>query len=137
MISLRILFFIVLGSYINCSHKVIITPNCSEGAIFMNTRAISSPPELEKGQTMTLKALGTTTTPIVVTKIEVEAYLNGQLAYTDIKPIKEGKVNPGSDFFYSYDQIVPQFVPTGKFTVQIYVSNDEKRLGCLKAEFDF
>lgn len=115
--------------------EVKIVTNCQDGNTFVNSRAISSPKTISKGEKITLKAVGTSFKDLNIERVEVEAFLNGKSSFTDKKEIASGKVTPGNDFFYDYETTVPTFVPSGLFEIKVYVVSQNERVGCLSASF--
>ena len=116
--------------------EVRIKSNCDSSYEFQNSRAVSNPKTVSPGGEMTLKVIGQGTKDHSNVVIRVEALLNNEPAYN--REFKTEKaIVAATDYFYTFTNPVPAFVPKGNFKIFVYLVSGDVKLSCLLAEFDF
>lgn len=116
--------------------EVRIKSNCDSSYEFQNSRAVSNPKTVSPGGEMTLKVIGQGTKDHSNVVIRVEALLNNEPAYNREFKTEKGIV-AATDYFYTFTNPVPAFVPKGNFKIFVYLVSGDVKLSCLLAEFDF
>ena len=113
----------------------ITTKDCLSGSKFKIAKLNLTPTEILKGQNIHVKAIGAMAEDVTVSKLHVDAILNGSPIYNQDVP-KNENVKKGL-WFYEYEIGVPTFVPSGHWDIFVYVLNSNgEKLNCLQAMFD-
>jgi hypothetical protein len=113
----------------------VTTQDCLPASIFKVSKINLNPTELIKGQNIHIKVIGAMMQDEVVSKLHIDAFLNGSSIYNQ-DVVKNQEVKKGL-WYYEYEVGIPTFVPAGHWDIYIYVLNDKgEKLNCLQALFD-
>eukprot|EP00340_Litonotus_pictus_P006906 CAMPEP_0170514258 /NCGR_PEP_ID=MMETSP0209-20121228/822_1 /TAXON_ID=665100 ORGANISM="Litonotus pictus, Strain P1" /NCGR_SAMPLE_ID=MMETSP0209 /ASSEMBLY_ACC=CAM_ASM_000301 /LENGTH=162 /DNA_ID=CAMNT_0010798277 /DNA_START=9 /DNA_END=497 /DNA_ORIENTATION=+ len=126
-----------LGNSAGGPGEVTIELNCSDESTLINTDARCDPAVVTKGVDITLYAKTIASEDIQLSKIHVQANLNGSPAFSDEKD-QTDLIKAGEEFSYRYSTTVPSFIPQGVFDITLnLVDATGKKVSCIGFKFDF
>lgn len=108
---------------------------CLDSPTFKIVQKGVVPSKLIKGQSIKILVAGVMTQDVVVQKIHLDTYFNGNVIYTAEVDKKNVEVKKGK-WNYDYEASVPTFTPNGDWIIKVFVvDKNNANLSCIQAAF--